>query len=80
MVPQRGQSSVSNSAWWKLKIKKYKVAETFSHTEIALKPNGQQKWELTLQEPAIFLFTLFITVFFLLNFYFKNSDQLAKGL
>ena len=79
MVPQRGQSSVSNSAWWKLKIKKYKVAEIFRHTEIALKPNGQQKWELILQEPAIILFTLF-AVFFLLNFYFKNSVQLAKGL
>jgi hypothetical protein len=32
--------------------KKNKVAEIFRHTEIALKPNGQQKWELILQEPV----------------------------
>jgi hypothetical protein len=27
----------------------------FGCTEVVLKPNGQQKWEFTLQEPTIFV-------------------------
>jgi hypothetical protein len=41
----------------------YKVAEIFRHTEVAVKPNGQQKWGFTLQETAIYLFTLFAVFF-----------------
>ncbi len=54
-MAQKGQNSVANSSWRKLKIRKQEYRQEFrGYTEDVLKRKGQQKWRFILpaQEPT----------------------------